>query len=119
MTLQSGAVRQSVPPKPTPPTRGGVQGAGSVGNALVAHRICPNCRPLTSLRRKPKPIMQSKPHLSPKRRRKAPPSLMQQNVRAIRAALLDREADHELQRGFHAASERLSRQAAEMREAAR
>lgn len=63
--------------------------------------------------------MPSKLHHSPKRRRKAPPTIAHQNVRVIRAALLDREADHELQRGFHAAAERLSRQAAEMREGAR
>jgi len=64
--------------------------------------------------------MQSKPLPLPKgRRRKAPPTIAQQNVRAVRAALLDREADFELQRGFHTAAERLSRQAAALREAAR
>lgn len=55
----------------------------------------------------------------PKRRRKAPLSPIQYNHRVARAAIMDREADFELQRGFHAAAERLSRKAAEMREATR
>lgn len=64
--------------------------------------------------------MPSKPYPCPKRRsRKAPPSAAQYNYRVTRAALLDREADFELQRGFHAAAEHLSRKAAEMREDAR
>ncbi len=64
--------------------------------------------------------MQSKPLPLPKgRRRKAPPSAAQHNHRAVLAALMDREADFELQRGFHAAAERLSRQAAGLREAVR
>ncbi len=63
--------------------------------------------------------MQSKPYPSPKRRRrKAPPSVAQYNFRAIRAAMLDRLADAELQHGHIQAAERLAHRAAEMREAA-
>ena len=41
------------------------------------------------------------------------------NVRFILARLLDRAADHQLHLGFHHQAERLSRQAAELREVAR
>ncbi len=51
-----------------------------------------------------------------KSHRKAQPTVSLLNFRAARAAQLDRLADAELQQGFHSVAERLSRQAAEMRE---
>ena len=54
-----------------------------------------------------------------KRRRKAAPITSTINPRAIRAAVLDRLADQQLQAGFHHQAERLAHAAAELREVAR
>ena len=58
-------------------------------------------------------------HAARAKRRKAPPSPSVEHYRDIRAAILDREADFELQLGHHLAAERLAHRAAELREPGR